>query len=365
MFWIGLLTVCLAVAGAGIVYIMRHALRMGFVRKIYDKNKPLGILTSFFPIVLCLPFLLVGWAAFIVALLHLAVIWMLCDLVGFIIRKLRHKEKRERYITGFAAIAMTAAVLGCGWFMAHHIFITDYRLSTSKQLGQDSLRVVMIADAHLGITLDGDEFAEQVKRIQEQDPDMVVICGDFVDDESTLEDLKKACSALGSLKTSCGVYYCYGNHDRGYYDNRDFKAADLVKCLEDNNVKILQDKSVDLGNIVIVGREDKGQKVRSSASELTKDIDRSKYIIMLDHQPNDYDAEASSGADLVLSGHTHGGHVFPAGPIGMLMGANDRIYGKEVRDNTTFIVTSGISGWAIPFKTGTLSEIVVIDIEQK
>ena len=57
-----------------------------------------------------------------------------------------------------------------------------------------------------------------------------------------------------------------------------------------------------------------------------------------------------------------GGHIFPAGPIGLWMGANDRFYGTETRGDTTFLVTSGISGWGIPFKTGCISEYVVIDI---
>ena len=74
------------------------------------------------------------------------------------------------------------------------------------------------------------------------------------------------------------------------------------------------------------------------------------------------DSEAAAGADLVLSGHTHGGHVFPAGQIGMLMGANDCLYGTQRRGDTDFVVTSGISGWGIPFKTGAISEFVVIDI---
>ena len=85
-------------------------------------------------------------------------------------------------------------------------------------------------------------------------------------------------------------------------------------------------------------------------------------MIMLDHQPNDYAAEEASGVDLVLSGHTHGGHIFPAGLLGVWMGANDKTYGYERRGGTDFFVTSGISGWVIPFKTGCISEYVVIDI---
>ena len=93
-----------------------------------------------------------------------------------------------------------------------------------------------------------------------------------------------------------------------------------------------------------------------------KGIDPSRYVIMLDHQPNDYTAEAEAGPDLVISGHTHGGHIFPAGLVGQLTGANDRLYGTERRGNTDFLVTSGISGWGIPFKTFAVSEYVVVDI---
>ena len=88
-----------------------------------------------------------------------------------------------------------------------------------------------------------------------------------------------------------------------------------------------------------------------------------RFTIVLDHQPNDYDAQAAAGADLVLSGHTHGGHIFPAGLIGLWIGANDATYGLSRRGDTTFIVTSSLSGWAIPFKTGAFSEFVVIDIQ--
>ena len=83
---------------------------------------------------------------------------------------------------------------------------------------------------------------------------------------------------------------------------------------------------------------------------------------MLDHQPNDYQNQADAGVDLVLSGHTHGGQLFPLNKVGEWIGANDRTYGFEKRGQTNFIVTSGLSDWAIKFKTGTKSEFVVIDL---
>ena len=99
--------------------------------------------------------------------------------------------------------------------------------------------------------------------------------------------------------------------------------------------------------------------------KLTENLDTSKYSIVLDHQPHDYDNQAAAKVDLVLSGHTHGGQFFPINYVGEWSGENDKTYGLETRDVTNFIVTSGISDWAIKFKTGCKSEYVVIDIEGK
>ena len=97
---------------------------------------------------------------------------------------------------------------------------------------------------------------------------------------------------------------------------------------------------------------------------LIQKLDPEKFSIVLDHQPRDYTAQAETGVDLVLSGHTHGGQLFP---LMQLMewtglGGNDSVYGRKHKDNTDFIVTSGISDWAIKFKTGCRSEYVIIDI---
>ena len=97
--------------------------------------------------------------------------------------------------------------------------------------------------------------------------------------------------------------------------------------------------------------------------ELVKDLDTSKYIVVLDHEPNDYENESRTEADLVLSGHTHGGQFIPLGFIQEIIKVNDGIYGHEIINGTDFIVTSGISNWALHFKTGTKSEYVIIDID--
>ena len=101
---------------------------------------------------------------------------------------------------------------------------------------------------------------------------------------------------------------------------------------------------------------------RMDIADLLQDVDDSMYIVVLSHEPIDYENECNTPADLVVSGHTHGGQLIPITYVGVWSGINDRTYGYERRNNTDFIVTSGISDWAIDFKTGTRSEYVIINV---
>jgi hypothetical protein len=70
--------------------------------------------------------------------------------------------------------------------------------------------------------------------------------------------------------------------------------------------------------------------------ELVTGADSKKYLIVADHQPTDYKNQAASGVDLVVSGHTHGGQLFPFNQVGKWIGANDLVYGHEKHQNTDF-----------------------------
>ena len=365
--WLAILVVMLAFAVSGAAYIICGFHRFSFLKKFGEAHPVLSWLAAaFLAAAVCGAWALVNVSTVIVVMVHLFIIWLICDITAGIINKIRGK-KPERNWSGAAALAVTAVYLTTGWYFAHHIFITHYDIDTAKNVG-DGVRVAMIADSHLGITLDGEKFAEQMKRIDELDPDIVVVAGDFVDDDSKKADMERACEALGDIDTTYGVYYTFGNHDKGYYSEgyRDFSEADLRGALTSNGITILEDETVQAGEFLrIIGRQDRSVEGRASMTTLmADDAFNSAYKIVIDHQPNDYDEEASCAADLVLSGHTHGGPLLPAGQIGLLIGANDALYGYEHRKDTDFIVTSGISGWALPFKTGAISEIVVIDINK-
>ncbi len=298
----------------------------------------------------------------VIVLIHLMLFRLILGIAGFIINKVRGKENTFYWQGWFSLIACTV-YLGIGFFTCHHVFTTVYDLETYKSVG--NLKIVMFADSHIGTTFDGEGFMKEVEKINGEKPDLVLISGDFVDDGTTKDDMIKACEALGKINARYGVWFVYGNHDKGYYGGkRGFSASDLERYFMQNKVHVLQDRIYEIGeNIVIVGRADASNRGRKSIGELTKDIDDDKYIIVLDHQPQDYENEAASKSDLVLSGHTHGGQFFPLTVFGMP--PNDRTYGYEKRNGTDFIVTSGISDWELKFKPGTKSEYVVINLKGK
>ncbi|MBE6760191.1 MAG: metallophosphoesterase, partial [Ruminococcaceae bacterium] len=281
------------------------------------------------------------------------------------------------YRRGVAVIALCAVYLTVGWFNAHNVERTHYELTTDKELPGGSLRIAHIADSHIGTTFDGEGFGEYLEVIQAENPDVLLITGDLIDDSTPREEMLAACRQFSRISTTYGIYFVYGNHDKGY-GRHGYDANELEAELAANGVTVMEDDVVQITDSVsIIGRRDRDDSrrrefvgegagtERMSMGEITQDIAPETYTVVLDHQPNDYDAQAEAGVDLVLSGHTHGGQLIPLGPIGRIIGANDRTYGHERRDSTDFIVTSGISDWEIDFKTGTKSEYVIIDITQE
>lgn len=304
----------------------------------------------------------------VVVLLHAAVIWLICELIVSIFRAFNIDLAHLKvYLAGICAVAFTIIYMIIAYILGSNVYITNYEIDTNKNV--EPLRIVQIADSHLGVSMTKDTFPAEVEKIKAQNPDMVLITGDYVDDDSYLDQLEACTKALSTINCKYGVYYSFGNHDKGLTrNNRGYDTEKLVEILKSNNVKVLEDEIVNLDNeYLLIGRADASKRDRQPISQLVSTIDpntfNSEYSIVMDHQPNDYDNEAAANVDLVLSGHTHGGQFLPINNIGVIIGANDYTYGHKKIDNTDFIVTSGISSWAIRFKTGTKSEIVVIDVK--
>lgn len=353
----------------GMVYLTCRISTFEFIKKLAKGKRIFRFLLASIPVILgfVLVCLLIDGTNALICYIHLACIWLMTDLAILIVTKIR--KKAFRTYLGWVAIPIAIVYLSMGWFLAHHVWIKEYNINTEKQV--EALRVVFLADSHVGTTFDGDGFAKQVERIQELKPDAVMVIGDYIDDDTSKEDMLGACEALGTLQTTYGVYYVYGNHDRGYYsaERRGYGPEELAMALTSNGVTILEDETVMLGDsYYLIGRKDRsaeGRGGRASMQQLVQALDPSKYTIVLDHQPHDFDNQAEAGVDLVLSGHTHAGQLLPINFMGEWTNENDMTYGLRTIDSTNFITTSGISAWSIKFKTGCNSEFVVVDINKK
>jgi hypothetical protein len=360
--WLIIFGISIAAVLLGFIYMMSAVSRFPGIHKISKGKKIISLPVSF--LIIAAGLVIFGYVTSpvnsAVAFLNLILFMLVFEVIAKIIKK----PTDRFYWKGWLPIMLCVAYLVTAYFLATNVWRKDYTLTTDKSVG--NLKIAMIADAHLGTTFDGEGFAKHLKKIEADAPDILLISGDFADDGTSAEDLKKACEALGEFQCKYGVYFAYGNHDRGYYrdESKGFTAEDFAAELERNGVKILQDEYELIDDrFYVVGREDAGVRDRMSAEELLGEIpDKDKYIIVLDHQPNDYDNEAKTSADLVLSGHTHGGQMVPITYIGELFGINDRTYGYEQREGTDFIVTSGISCWEIIYKSGTKSEYVMITV---
>lgn len=296
---------------------------------------------------------------FIIILGHLAGFLAVTWLVTLLFRRRFKSDAFRRALTLAIACVLCAAYITGAFINAYTVRCTDYSLTTEKSLGRDSLRIAQISDCHLGVTLDGGGFARQLERIAGYKPDMLVITGDLVDDDTPYDDLKAACEALGDFDAPLGKYFVYGNHDGG---SPSFGDSDLVRSLEENGVVILDDETVLIDDsFYICGRKDAYDR-RSEIDRLLDPLDDERYIIVLDHQPDDYAAEAQSKADLVLSGHTHGGQLLPLPLVLRPIGFCDKVYGYDRIGGIDFIVTSGIGALKAPLRTGTPAEFVIIDI---
>lgn len=372
--WAVLMAVLFIAFIGGIFYLIGRLRKFQWMRKAAGGKKKLEILLGAVIVIIPAAIVWVAWGQMnaIICILHLIVFWAVSDGIFALVKKSRKKEFK-RYYAGITAIVFTIVYLAAGWYGAHHVWEKNYTIETDKAVG--NFRVALLSDSHTGTTFHGDGFSEHMKEIGKQNPDVVLVAGDFVDDDTTKEDMIRCCQALGEMKTTYGVYYVFGNHDKGYYpsDYRGYRGDDLIAELEKNGVTVLQDQNVLIDNrVYIIGRQDRSEDVekgkgRADMATLTQDLDDSKFSIVMDHQPADYEAQAASGVDLVVSGHTHGGQLFPLMNIENLtgLGGDDKVYGYEKRGNTNFIVTSGISDWAIKFKTGCRSEYVLIDIQGK
>lgn len=281
-------------------------------------------------------------------------------------------------ITGAVCAVIVLAVSIYGMINARTIRMTRYEVTIDKPCEglKQPLRIALVADLHLGYNISNGSMKTMVEKINAENPDLVVIAGDVFDNQyEALEDPEELAQILSGLQSRYGVYACYGNHDieepilAGFtFASKEKKQSDprMDALLKKADIKLLRDEGVLIDDLFYVyGRPDyerpgRGIEVRRTPAEITADMDTSKPILVIDHEPRELQELADAGVDLDLSGHTHDGQVFPANIITDLKWENSCGYLKK--DNMHSIVTSGIGVFGPFMRVGTKSEICIIDV---
>ena len=319
--------------------------------------------------------------------LYTLVIILLADFGRILLKYVFHASwihSRTAFTVAGAICALLILLLSaCGIFHAKYIKTTSYDIIINKTIPErTSMKVVLLADTHFGYNAGVLHARELVRKINKQKPDLVCIAGDIFDNEyDAVRNPEKLEKTLRGIKSTYGVYACWGNHDlneeilAGFTfkhkdgDLSDIKDPRMKKFLKDSNIHILEDESVLINDqFYVIGRKDaslteKIHETRKAPAQLTEKLDRDKPIIMIDHQPKELQELADAGVDLDLCGHTHNGQTFPGNFTIKLMWENP--CGLLSKDNMTNITTSGAGVWGPAMRIGTDSEICSINIQLK
>lgn len=285
---------------------------------------------------------------------------------------------RKGYVfVGIFLTALTAAFSIYGSVNAKIVRSTPYQVAVDKECpGIDQLKIALVADFHLGYSVGDAQMRRMVKKINEMEPDLILIAGDIFDnDYEAVQNPDKIAATLAQMKSKYGVYGVFGNHDvserllGGFSvssDKEDVRDPRFDEFAQKAGIQILDDQVICVENaFYLVGRKD-AQKTgdgggRLSPEKILSQTDTELPVIVMEHQPRQLQELADAGADLQLCGHTHDGQIFPGNLVLPFFWENP--FGLLKKDQMYSIVTSGVGVWGPAMRVGTASEVCEITVD--
>jgi predicted MPP superfamily phosphohydrolase len=251
-------------------------------------------------------------------------------------------------------LAMPAVIVVIGAVRNNHPQIREYSVEIPQKPSEiRHLKIAFVADFHLRETSNRGFMERFVEKVNAATPDIVLIGGDVLEGDRQGEDLSYFGAQFRRLRSKYGVYGVPGNHD--------LHAADGMAFFDQAGIRLLKDAAEKIDNaFYLVGRNDGRFRGRKSIDELLRDCDRSLPVIVLEHRPTDLENVSQSGADILLSGHTHNGQLFPVNFI--TKRHYELSWGYKLKDRTHVFVTSGIQVWGPPVRTVGDSEILIVNV---
>ena len=234
---------------------------------------------------------------------------------------------------------------------------TVKRLVPEGAQPEKRMRLVFFSDLHIGEAMTPDYIARAVKLIQDQQPDLILCGGDFIDHRAVYAYDPRVMASLRSLHAPMGVYYVLGNHE--YRD--DLEAN--IRWVSEVGGTLLRDSIAFPGNgpLTLIGRDDWVNGNRKPFEVIANEADPLRGpVVLMEHTPASIDSIGDSPVDLILCGHTHGGQIWP-GQL-MVWWRYGMVSGTRPVGEREVCISSGIGSAGATYRVGTRSEIRVYDL---
>ena len=325
-----------------------------------------------------------GWVA----------VFGLCLVAGHVIKHIIHMvSTRQAAVILATMLAITTGYNLYGYIHAQHIYTHYYQVKLNEgtaelvseslepdsciiDCAEDTTRIALLADIHMGVNTRYATIENMVNLVKDQDVDAIIGGGDYFTSSYIGLFGAEAYADLLAQMTADGTpaYMAYGNHDVteplfcGFAIEKPcdvYRYEDMDKFFERCNWQMLGDESVDVDGVQFYFRKDKnktgdGKNERKSIAQIADELEGNAPLVVVQHEPEDYDQLANLGADLVLSGHTHDGQIWPGTWFTRMV--SDNAHGYKVIDGISSIVSSGCGYFGPPLRMGSHSEVVIIDI---
>ena len=249
-------------------------------------------------------------------------------------------------LIALSVLVVTALLTLIAVVASHLLHVKKVELSSIKL--KNPHNIVQISDVHIG-SRQGGFMRRIVNKINSLSPDSVVITGDLIDSSAVEIDALKPLAEIAAP-----TYFVIGNHER---------YADLPKILQILNeleVQVLRQASIIQGDIQFVGIDDADRRDQVNNKLPETPISEGLFNVLLYHRPVGWAAARQAGMDLMLSGHTHNGQIFPFNFL--VKQQFDRIKGLYQNEGASLYVSSGTGTWGPLMRLGTSNEITLIHL---
>lgn len=271
------------------------------------------------------------------------------------------EKNKKKIIALFLLLSMILLFI---WYQNNHLVITTYDYKSSKiSSDANKFSIVQISDLHNASF--GRNNKKLIDSIEGLAPDIVVITGDIVDSNHT--NISIAIKFVDEVAKKYHVYYVTGNHE---YWLDETERKELFVGIEDAGAVIVDNENIsidtDMGSVTLIGLDDNNLHDGTLRS-MIEECKENELTIVLAHEPQYIDQYGNAGADLVLTGHAHGGQmILPF--IGPLIAPDQGFMpeytaGQFEKNNTTMYISRGLGNSVIPVRLFNYPEIVCIVIQ--